>query len=458
MFSFLNKRPALPKLPFYWRSFLFLLTGMAIVFALLTQGLRFLQGFPRAHAVADQLVNSVNLSRSALIYAEIHTRKQLIRDLNAGEKIQVYLREPTDEIVALPDDSVNNWLSEGVREDLGRRTKLAQSVNQESGIWVSFEIADDQYWLRANRNRSDARQSQQGYIWAFASIVVAFFGALWITLRYAKPLQRLAESAQNYATGQAYEPVPQGGAAEVAHVAMHHNAMLARVNAHESERNLMLASLSHDLRTPLARLRLEIEMAGLKPLVKAAMEEDIAQLDMQLRQFMDYSRSHSTQPAQPFAAIDIAALLVARVQRWQNDPRGTVSLHIAENWAIGLHLADKVLLIRALDNLIDNALKYGTQEENTPSEVSVSLRLEGSTAQRKIKIMVSDTGAGIPEGLLERVKKPFTRANEARTQADGSGLGLAIVEKIAQLHGGSLRLENKKPHGLNATFLLNCFP
>ena len=195
----------------------------------------------------------------------------------------------------------------------------------------------------------------------------------------------------------------------------------------------MLAGISHDLRTPLTRLRLEAEMSVADEAARQAVVADIEQMEAVISQFMDYARTESGEPPVP---TDLAALLSTVAERQASVGR-KLRLDIATVPETTLR---PKAITRAVTNLIDNAAKYG----------GADLSLALSAADGEIRIDVGDRGPGIPASEIERMKRPFTRLENARTDATGTGLGLAIVERIARLHGGELALLPNPGGGLLA--------
>ena len=204
----------------------------------------------------------------------------------------------------------------------------------------------------------------------------------------------------------------------------------------ERERAMVLAGISHDLRTPLSRLRLALEMSGAESGESAAMIEDIGEIDAIIGQFLDFARGESEEKAPE----DLDALvheLAEHYQRLQKDVRVRTEGQNKFSFA-------RMALRRAIGNLIDNALRYAGE----PVEVELA------KTPKAVVIEVRDRGPGIPAGEAERLKRPFTRLHAARSGAAGAGLGLAIVERIARAHNGTLELLPREGGGLVARLTL----
>jgi two-component system osmolarity sensor histidine kinase EnvZ len=201
----------------------------------------------------------------------------------------------------------------------------------------------------------------------------------------------------------------------------------------------MLAGISHDLRTPLARLRLETEMSVADPDAREHMAADIAQLDAIIDKFLDYARPEPAhlEPVSLNAVIDSAVYAVADY----SDMRVTVN--IPENINV---LADEVDLSRVIANLLENARRYGKTDDTGMTLVDIAAKAYDSW----VLIKVRDHGKGVAPDLLSRLTNPFFRGDAARTAATGAGLGLAIVEKTVQRMGGMFSLSNTSSGGLAA--------
>jgi two-component system osmolarity sensor histidine kinase EnvZ len=205
----------------------------------------------------------------------------------------------------------------------------------------------------------------------------------------------------------------------------------------EDDRALILAGVSHDLRTPLARLRLGVEMAETDPQLKSGMAADIDEMDRIIGQFLDFARIAG---GEPVAATDLAALAREVAQRHRE-----LGHALAEEIAPTLALELRPLAIRRLiSNLLDNAFRYASAD--------VRLRVAPSAGGAVIEVL--DRGPGIPAGEAERLRQPFTRLETARSGKGGSGLGLAIVDRIARMHEGTLELAPRPGGGLVARVVL----
>jgi two-component system osmolarity sensor histidine kinase EnvZ len=222
--------------------------------------------------------------------------------------------------------------------------------------------------------------------------------------------------------------------------------MASDLQGHEKDRSEVLAGISHDLRTPLTRLRLEAEMSIENEASRLAAIADIEQMEAVISQFMDYARTESGETPD---LVDLESLLKDIAQR-RNQLGQTCDTQLSSMPDI---LLRRGAITRAVNNLLDNAWKYGGDAMTLSSAIPQEDFLRGA-ANQEIWIEIKDHGPGIPADQVERLKRPFTRLESARTDASGTGLGLAIVERIARLHGGRLELLANPEGGLIARLIL----
>lgn len=246
-----------------------------------------------------------------------------------------------------------------------------------------------------------------------------------------RPIRRLALAAEEYGKGRMV-PYRPSGAVEVRSAGTAFLDMRNRLERQNEQRKLMMSGISHDLRTPLTRLRLSLSMISpeMPPDAEeiAAMEADIAEMSRMVDGFLDYAREEAQEhQAEPLVAADFLETIVADGQRAGQE----VQLVRFEGDADGKAMFRPDMLRRALENLIGNAVRYGSRAE-----------LDASLGPRSLRIGVEDDGPGIPEDSVEMAMRPFTRLDPARrrSSAQGAGLGLAIAADVARAHGGQLRL------------------
>jgi len=429
---------------FFWRSFF--LIGLLV----LSSTLVWLQIFltqeyePGVLRNAHQIATVVNLTRNALRNSDEIARVSLVKMLSEEEDVRIFPREPDDEIEPFGDTRLEKRLVEVVSARLGPGTVLASSVNDQPGLWVGFEMGRDSYWLQMNPSRLLPAGSTW-LIWLGVTLIVSLLGAAWIARRLNSPLRWLLQATTHVREGQfeAARLLEDVSTREVRAVNKGFNRMVDRLANLEQERTLMLAGISHDLRTPLARLRLETEMSVPDAEARELMAADIAQVDEIIGKFLDYAKPERSQ----LEPVSLAVTISRSIAPWRNNPRIEFRVDVAED----LHVqADPVELGRVLSNLIENARRYGQSPEDGVTRLEIVARQHESW----VLLRVRDQGPGVPEDVLKHLTQPFYRADTARTAAVGSGLGLAIVERAVQRMGGTFSIFNNSAGGLMALMKL----
>ena len=426
-----------------WRTFLFVALLMMLSVAAWFAIFRSYEREPRARQLAQTLVSVANLTRAALISARPEARRGLLRDLSDREGIHIYPADAADRVEALPDRAFLHRVEELVKEQMGPNTRLSLEREGEQALFVNFRIDDSEegdYWLALPRERIE-RVFPLGWLgWGVAALLLSLFGAWLIVFRITRPLKALQEAARKIGAGETPTRLDESGPTELATVAHAFNQMNADLAQIDQDRALILAGISHDLRTPLTRLRMGIEMSADEDL-REGMTADVEEMDKTIGQFLDFARSEGGEAQQE---VDVAALLAELSTQYQ---RRGFKVEIAKSAAPAHALPVRPqALRRAVSNLIDNALRYAG------SESVVEVELDSSA--NEFAIEVRDRGPGIPQEEVERIKRPFARLETARSNTAGAGLGLAIVERIARSHNGRLDLLPRPAGGLIARLVL----
>lgn len=422
-----------------WRSVLMIALVLAVAHLAWLQIFRVSQREPTARRVAQQIVSVVNLTRAALVSAQPGRRVDFLRDLAASEGIQVFVAQGGEVLIPPPDRPVLRSAMEEVRRELGPDTRFAIARNGAPGFWVSFRIDEDEYWVVIPRGRIERVEPLH---WVYLGVLVLLLslgGAFLIVWRVVRPLRDLARAATEIGAGRAVEPVPEAGPQEIRTLARSFNQMAADLQHADAERAVMLAGVSHDLRTPLARIRLGVEMLDerIDPTLRDGMVQDVEEIDTVVNQFLDFARGSSGESVTPASDLNAIAGRVCERCRRQGQ---TVTLRAGALPPLPLR---ELAVERCIANLVSNALRHAQ------SPVEIETALEGRFAV----VVVLDRGPGIPAAEIERMLRPFTRLDVARGRS-GSGLGLAIVDRIARLHGGRVELAARPGGGLAARVLL----
>ena len=417
----------------------FLLIALLVVTSLIVSLaiLRAYQREPLAAELSRQTGSIVNLTRAALINADPEKRVGLLRELSDMEDIRVYAAMPGETLVPMPDEPLLNRVAQLVRQMLGERTRFAWAREGVEGFWVSFFIDQDEYWIALPRERVRPDETSEWIGWGALTLALSLLAAWLIASRIAGPLSELARAARLFGGGVMPEPLREEGPRELRTVAAAFNRMTSDLASMERERTIVLAGISHDLRTPLSRLRLALEMSGADESIRAGMSTDIDEMDQVIGQFLDFARGEDEKDQ----AVDLDALLRDVLDHYALLGRNVTLLGEPQ---AGIWQLRRLGVRRAVINLVDNALRHAGE----PVQIAARRSAEGALVE------VLDRGPGIPPHEAERLKRPFTRLSESRSGAGGAGLGLAIVERIARAHGGSLELAPREGGGLVARLLL----
>lgn len=425
----------------FWRTFLLLALLIGASLAGWFQSFRIFERTPRAQQVAQTIVSVVNVTRSALVHSDPAKRVDLLADLANNESIRIYPLEPSDVVDPLRQTASNELMLDYVRARLGRDTRMVRGVNGREGLWISFSIEDDDYWVAFERDRLEAVGGLQWLGWGAVALGLSLVGAVAMSRLINLPLKRLATAAVVIGAGGRPTPLPESGPREIRDANASFNGMVDQLARIEADRILLLAGISHDLRTPLTRLRLEAEMSVNDDEARQAMQADVEQMNAIIGQFLDYARPLDGDAA--FDALDLTALVRDTVAELAADDRFAVEADLRPTSPVRAHPTE---IRRVLFNLIENARRYGM----TPTSDRVTLTIR--TFDHPPRFEVADRGAGIPSESIERMKHPFTRLDSARGQAQGAGLGLAIIERIAQRHRARFDLSPRDGGGLCAEF------
>lgn len=432
----------------FWRTFLLLLMLTTVSMASWIGMISAVQRGPQVQQTAQLVISVVTITRAALTHSAPELRRELLFELVANEGIRIFPLEASDLVEPPPDNPLMPEIARIVRENLGADTQFSASVDGVAGFWISFNIDGDKYWLMLERERLSGLTGVQWLGWATVVGVLSVLGAALISSLVNLPLARLAAAAREIAQGKRPGPLPEKGSKEICEANRSFNQMVDDLQQVESDRALILAGISHDLRTPLTRMQLELEMAQLRPDVREGMQSDIAQMDEIIGQFLDYAKPTE---AATFVPIDMSGLLEDSAHAAGRIPGMKVNTDIAPDVVVSGNATD---LRRVINNLVENARRYGRTPGTDTTEIDISCRIKPTGLGKRAVIEVQDHGAGIPAEQIEQLLKPFTRMDSARGQANGAGLGLAIVERVISRHNAELHVSNREGGGLKIQILM----
>ena len=425
----------------FWRTFFLL--ALLLVGSILAwlQTLRAFEFEPRTLHTAQQIASLVNLSRAALVHSDAINRVSLIKTMADQEGVRILPREPGDKFEEMDHTPLGQRLTEELTQRLGPGTIVARSVNGEPGLWVGFSINGDRNWLLMDRSRFSPAGGRTWLVWLITAGILSLAGAAVIARLINQPLKQLSDAANRVRDGdfEASQLDEQAVTSEIREVNIGFNRMAQKLAKLEQERAVMLAGISHDLRTPLARLRLETEMSVNDDVARGHMVADIVQLDATIDKFLDYARpDHVT-----LATVNLHAVVASCVYAVQDHRELQISMSVPEDLYV---MADEIELARVISNLLENARRYGKTPDTDTTRVDISVKQRDAW----VVVRLRDHGAGVPPEQLASLIQPFFRGDTARTAAAGAGLGLSIVDKTVQRMGGVLSLTNAPGGGLAA--------
>jgi len=389
----------------------------------------------------DTKLAQLQALRAALESADGPHRRETLQRLNREYDVRIVpeSERPTIGQPVLGPGFID--LEERLRASLGPDTEVRVAPRLHL-LLVRVRAGGEGYWVGFPMpERPEAPDiPSRALTWTLVVLALLLVAAFVFARFLARPLRELTSAVGRVGRGETPPPLPETGPTEIAAVNRGFNAMLGNLRQIERDRAVLLAGVSHDLRTPLSRLRLGIELEIGDEATRAGMVADIEEMDRIIGQFLDFARDDAATALQP---TDLNAIVAATVERYVQAGRPVTFAP----GAIPLLPLKPTAISRLVANLIDNALAYGAP----PVEVNTAL------TGGHVWLDVADRGAGIPPDQVERLKQPFTRASAARAREDGAagaGLGLAIVDRIARIHGGSFDLSPRDGGGTVARVAL----
>ena len=392
---------------------------------------------PLIQQIAGLAVSQIRTVGFAIAKLKDDARDEFLDELEEKEGIRVLFDNDSVLPSKLPEDRLLLSFADEVRKQLGSAIEFFVQPKSGRALWVKLPVGNEKAWIGIPRS-----QIELGFPWAWLALalgaaLIALLAATLLVRRVNQPLRQLADAASVLGKGDYPEPINATGPSEVKQVAHSFNQMLADVKALDQERAVLLAGISHDLRTPLARMRLATEMLSVDADLKQDMAQDIDEMDAIVKQFLDFARVANEESP----VLTNINELVADIASQYNHRAIDIKIDLGKIESLALRSTN---LRRALTNLIENAIKYG----QAPITIRTGKQNEFAF------ISVRDNGPGIPKADRERLLRPFTRLTEARSGPSGAGLGLAIVDRIAKLHSGRLELSTPEGGGLEARIFI----
>jgi two-component system, OmpR family, osmolarity sensor histidine kinase EnvZ len=431
-------------------------TALVIALALLASQLasvllfRYYSQSPRIQQIAVGYLSQLKTIRAALEVIPQPQHRDFLAKLREEKGIRVMPPQRiTEELEPAPDSLPMRAVRERLREQLGPEADIfvyqrppralpsadGKQIVPPPALITRLPVGSAYYWVVFPRNRVIEPDFSLAWIgWGVLGAILSLVGAVFLMWRVIRPLDALASAARVLGRGETPPPVTEMGPGEVRAVATAFNQMRTDLARLDQERATFLAGVSHDLRTPLTRLRLGVEMLPADPSTRSDLEKDITDINLVIDQFLDFARDESSEPPQRMNLTQLAVGAAERAARMHV----TASIELAELPPLMLR---PIAMQRAIDNLINNAARHGG------GQILIQTRRD---VDGGMVLSVLDRGPGIPASEVERLKKAFTRLDSARSGESGAGLGLAIVERIARMHGAKFELLPRMGGGTEA--------
>jgi two-component system osmolarity sensor histidine kinase EnvZ len=384
----------------------------------------------RANAVATDVALIIELLKEA-------------KDQAARDHVIALTNRTLGMVIDLADGEIlpnESWQANGAIErtlsrslnQIVRRPITIDATSVEDRIIMSIQLSEGVLHITMHDERLISSTTKIFVFWMVGTSLVLFAVAALFMRNQISPLRRLAAAADSFGKGRDTPLFKPSGATEVRQAAAAFMIMRERIRRQIQQRTEMLAGVSHDLRTPLTRMKLQLAMLGNDPEIRE-LQSDVTTMEGMIEGYLNFARGEGSEERIP---TDIATLLEEIVYE---AARNDIGVDLSVETGVELALARNAFK-RCITNLIENAARYG-------GEIGITATRNGSV----LEITVDDDGPGIPEALREEAFRPFYRIDESRNpDTGGTGLGLTIARDIVLSHGGTLTLDESPAGGLRA--------
>ncbi len=325
-----------------------------------------------------------------------------------------------------------------LRRELKSRFNLEHfwfdTTNYKELVDIRIKYESGYFKFLIPRDRITSSSARIFALWITVPALIMVFISLIFLKNQTRPITNLARAAEKFGKGEEIEEFKPSGASEIRQAGYEFDKMRKRIIRHLNQRSEMLSGISHDLRTPLTRMKLQIAFIKDKVLVDK-LSEDINEMEKMLNEYLQFSKSSYQEKDEMFNLTD---LLIEIIRKYEQR-------NISTNLMPRIYFnGRKNLIRRCINNLIDNAIKYGKHT-----------KIELNKKNNNLFINIEDDGPGIPEKEYDNVFKPFYKINKGRADSKSSvGLGLSIASDIIRSHGGNILLEKSKMNGLAVRIFL----
>ena len=302
------------------------------------------------------------------------------------------------------------------------------TINYKELIDIRIKYQGGYFKFLIPRDRVTSSSARIFALWITVPAIIVVFVSLIFLKNQTRPITNLAKAAERFGKGEEIEEFKPSGAAEIRQAGYEFDKMRKRIVRHLNQRSEMLSGISHDLRTPLTRMKLQIAFIKDQELADK-LSDDINEMEKMLNEYLQFTSSSYLEKNEHF---NLSQLIDETIKKYNNN-------NISSNLSSNVHIIGRKNLIkRCINNLIDNSIKYA-------NKVNVEL----NKSNNNLFIKIEDDGPGIPEKEYENVFKPFYKIDKGRADSKSSvGLGLSIASDIIRSHGGNIKLEKSSMNGL----------
>ena len=437
MFYGLNKfvKDLLPKRLFY-RALLIVAVPVIVLQLIITFVFFDSLWIKTNKGMTKAVVNEIN-TFIEVYNDEIYDKDEITNLFSVYQDLNIELIED-DDFNYIHDERWFSPIDRTLRRELKSRYGTSEfwfdTTNYKELIDIRIKYQSGYFKFLIPRDRVTSSSARIFALWITVPALIMVLISLIFLKNQTRPITNLAKAAEKFGKGEEIEEFKPSGAAEIRQAGYEFDRMRKRIIRHLNQRSEMLSGISHDLRTPLTRMKLQIAFIKEKELANK-LSEDISEMEKMLNEYLQFTSSAYLEKDEIF---DLSELIEKIIKKYNND---NISAKIPSSIYIN---GRKNLIRRCINNLVDNAMKYG-------DKVHVDIRKNNNNLFLKIE----DNGPGIPESEYDNVFKPFYKINKGRADSKSSvGLGLSIASDIIRSHGGNIKLEKSSMKGLGVKIFL----
>ena len=329
---------------------------------------------------------------------------------------------------------IDRTLRRELKSKFGNENFWFNTIIYKELIEIKIKYQSGYFKFLVPKDRVTSSSARIFALWITVPALIMVFISLIFLKNQTRPISKLAQVAEKFGKGEEIEEFKPSGATEIRQAGFEFDKMRKRINRHLKQRSEMLSGISHDLRTPLTRMKLQIAFIKDKE-ISSKLSEDINEMEKMLNEYLQFTSSSYLEKNENF---NITELIKDIIKKYNNE-------NISKSLSSEIYInGRKNLIKRCINNLIDNSIKYG-------DKVYVELKKNNNN----LFINIEDNGPGIPEKQFENVFKPFYKIDKGRAETKSSvGLGLSIASDIIRSHGGNIKLEKSSLNGLGVKIFL----